>query len=376
MALQFHCVTCGTRVRVRHLEVGEMAKCPSCGGLTRVPKSAADVPSDSDFPAGPSAPPDSFATQFSTPSFEKTARQSRPLTEDEQVEMEGARKQVEKAVRVGWIIVVLTALMMVLSLIRDNTGVLANFDLWNTIDIAVVLAIIFAVKKYSRTGAVMFIVFYAGSIAYEAITSSATIWLGLVFLGFIIQGARGVFVVNRLWKATGRPPDKISNWITVPLYVVVPLVPLSIVLGILMSAGLVPDTKVLAGDELSTYTRSQLEEAGIVESGELIHYFYSDAALSFTADGNLFTDSRVISYEENDTAILLWEAGWEDIYSIDVMTHGDEYSNTIIEVTTFDRTGFRLLASTEDGLDSVFYQKMLEVWNQKRDPNPALPKAL
>ena len=59
---------------------------------------------------------------------------------------------------------------------------------------------------------------------------------------------------------------------------------------------LIPSTQVVDGWLVWGQSRNFLEESGVVEPGESILYFYGDGLFSFEEDGNLLTESRVISY--------------------------------------------------------------------------------
>ncbi|MEM8866290.1 MAG: hypothetical protein AAGF31_12160 [Planctomycetota bacterium] len=120
-----------------------------------------------------------------------------------------------------------------------------------------------------------------------------------------------------------------------------------------LATGLVPDTKVLPGDELpSGLVKVVTKSAGLVP-GERIIFFYS-AAMTPEGDGNLLTDQRVISYVDDGNN--KW-ADWiaiEDIVEMRFDKSDSWLEDSTIVVTSADGTELTLLASNEGGGDEQF----------------------
>jgi hypothetical protein len=367
MALQFKCSSCGAKVLVRYLQPGEMAKCRNCGVLTRVPESSVSVDEDPDYFSTYPQSPKSFATQFTPPVIGPAEPQGEPLSEDEQILLKKAQKAVRHAVRAGIVVAALTFIIVLVAISIDSKGTLSNFDAWNLFDVVIVLGLVYGIVRNSRASAVVLFVYYLFCIMYNAIGGTSGILGALVILIFLGRGIWGTYVVTRLHRKSGVKRKPLNRWFLVPTGILAVPVVFLLGVGILIAVGLIPDTKAVAGNKLSGHMRSRLEDYEIVTPGERIHYFYSDGLLSVLEDGNFFTDDRAVSYVESDSGIWVYEACWEDISSIIVVFPGSATENTVIEVTTFDNNRFRLWVSAEEGLDSVFYAQMFDMWQQKRD---------
>lgn len=133
---------------------------------------------------------------------------------------------------------------------------------------------------------------------------------------------------------------------------------------LLMSAGVMPDTKVVAGDSLPSEVVASLREEGIIQDGEKIQYYYSEDLFSFENYGNLFTETRVVSYETNE------ETGKRVIYSLPLAQVTDinfvkgesEFDDSIIEIFADNKHKFSLLVSREEDGDDKFYSSLVSRW--------------
>ena len=95
-------------------------------------------------------------------------------------------------------------------------------------------------------------------------------------------------------------------------------------------------------------------------------YFYSSALFSIRGDGNLFTDQRVISYQEYDGELELNDAVYDAIASIDFEPSDSWLDDSTITITLDDGSWFVLYVSKESNGDKTFYEKLVELWKRHR----------
>lgn len=137
------------------------------------------------------------------------------------------------------------------------------------------------------------------------------------------------------------------------------------VFAVFIATGSVPDTKAVTGSELPDSAQQKLVESGIVFENEVIEYYYSEGLTSFVDYGNLFTDTRVISYElDPDTNERnIYSATYGEISGITFDKSDSMLEDSVIEVYESGEYSFLLYVSSEDGRDVKFYQKLTEIWN-------------
>ncbi len=362
MARKFQCSACGHDVYVRHLNVGDMAKCRSCGVLVRVPENAVLV-EDADVVGLYSGTAESFTDQFVSPSVSTSPPPAVELTEAENETLEKSEKWVKQA---WWAGLALGIHALLLSIIGVYVPLASGHGFLTVIDVVFILMLVYLLRKKSRFGAVMLVVFYFFErlIMISEFGGSGVV-IASVLMFFFVRGVIGAFRIRKLETKTGVTPAKTSQWIFVPATFISVGVMAVLLVDVLVVIGMVPDTKAVTGDELSSFMFNQLVDYEIVDDDDSIVYFYSDGLLSVLDDGNFFTPKRVVSYVRDDSGIMVTSAAWEDVRYIDVVQKGEGLDNTLIEVGLVDRDYFYLWVSPEMGRDSVFFHKMLMLWDEK-----------
>lgn len=116
------------------------------------------------------------------------------------------------------------------------------------------------------------------------------------------------------------------------------LVIASWVFGGLMTAGVVPSDRVLAGADIPGDQMQVLLEEGIVSKDEVIELFYSEGLISVREGGSVLTDERVIAYEEDyDDEVAIYSIRVRDINSIEMIQEGDTLNFQVYEVASADQ---------------------------------------
>ena len=62
----------------------------------------------------------------------------------------------------------------------------------------------------------------------------------------------------------------------------------------------VPETYAQPGDEVSDSLKQVMRRQGLLQSNEVVLYFYSEGIWSVVEDGNMITDKRVVSWTNED----------------------------------------------------------------------------
>ena len=134
--------------------------------------------------------------------------------------------------------------------------------------------------------------------------------------------------------------------VTVPLFVLM-LIP---------SPNMTPTTQAIPGASMWKHNVEFLRNAGLLEDGEEVLHFYSQGLLSMQEDGNLLTDSKVVSYwlDEETEEFLVETASYDNIAAIET-DYADSFSElTVITVQRTDGSDFILLVSAEENKDTQF----------------------
>ena len=137
-------------------------------------------------------------------------------------------------------------------------------------------------------------------------------------------------------------------------------------IGIALEAGYLPDTVAQPAGKIHARYISQLTQMKVVGQDERVLYFYSAALFSIRNDGNLFTDKRVIAYQESSGELDVLSATYDEIESIDFESSESWIDDSWITVTKKDGTFFVLYVSTEANGDKNFYNTLNQTWQKKK----------
>jgi hypothetical protein len=124
-----------------------------------------------------------------------------------------------------------------------------------------------------------------------------------------------------------------------------------------------PDGKVVKGNKILEYNVKFMQRKGIINPGDSITYFYSDAFLFISDDGNGFTENNVFSYWKDEDGTFNQElAEFEDIHDIKVDWSNDSTDYTTITILRKDGSDFLLFISNTDNKDKTFVNTLKERW--------------
>lgn len=131
--------------------------------------------------------------------------------------------------------------------------------------------------------------------------------------------------------------------------------------------GLVPANGVVPGDRLLGHDIKFMQRAGVIQPGDKIEYFYSDAIFLIRDDGNGFTDRHAFSYwiDSNDE-LKVQTAEFRDISDIKVFWSESFGDNTIVEIHRKDRSKMVLYLSAENKKDRLFTAELRSRWHRHK----------
>ncbi len=127
--------------------------------------------------------------------------------------------------------------------------------------------------------------------------------------------------------------------------------------------GLMPANSVVRGDSLLGHDIKFMQRAGVIQPGDRVEYFYSDALFLIRNDGNGFTDRHAFSYwiDSNDE-LNVETAEYKDIAEVKVFWSEGFGENTIVEIHRKDRSKMVLYLSAENKKDRLFTTELKARW--------------
>ncbi len=137
---------------------------------------------------------------------------------------------------------------------------------------------------------------------------------------------------------------------------------LVVLLSFAVELGYLPDSGAKPAGKIHPRHLAQLTDMGVVKPGETVLYFYSAALFSLRDDGNLFTDRRVISYQDAGGELQILAATYDQITDIDFEPSAEWGVDSTITVTREDGSWLVLFVGTEGSGDQGFYDRLNQTW--------------
>lgn len=125
--------------------------------------------------------------------------------------------------------------------------------------------------------------------------------------------------------------------------------------GVLIYIGVnSPGTAVIPGRQLKSKFVKQINQLGVLEPGEQIEYFYSDAMIGIEDGFYLVTDRAVILYSRNWTPPVI-RVDYADIRDTSTSFSTSWFIDSVMVLTLDDGTVISVPAATENGGDKRMY---------------------
>lgn len=191
-------------------------------------------------------------------------------------------------------------------------------------------------------------------VAYLSMIASAIITLPLLsMINRMNQSEVAAYAQNSAWRLR----HGLLTLLIIPF----------LILAVGSETGLLSSSKVIEGDFLWPHDVRFMQRQNIIEPGDDIHYFYSDALFQVQNDGNGFSDRHVFSYWIGDDGKLQYDTiEYHQIKDIQVTWSNKDDENTVVEV--FDKADKKMLLflSTEEEGDEKFVREMKALWQVKK----------
>jgi hypothetical protein len=127
--------------------------------------------------------------------------------------------------------------------------------------------------------------------------------------------------------------------------------------------GIIPSESVVRGSWLLDHNIQVMQRNGIIKTNDRIDYFYSDAFLFVSDDGNGFTQRHVFSYwKDDDGKLQSAQADYTDIKDIKVDWQNGYAENSTVTIVRNDGSEFILYVSNSDRKDRVFVSELRRRW--------------
>jgi transglutaminase-like putative cysteine protease len=131
--------------------------------------------------------------------------------------------------------------------------------------------------------------------------------------------------------------------------------------------GFMPNEAVIKGSRILDYNITLMQRRGTIRPSDEIDYFYSDAFMFVSDDGNGFTKRHVFSYWKNENDSLTQEqATYSEIEDIKIDWKTGSEENSIITIIRKNGSEFLLFVSNIDRKDKLFVNALKERWQSQR----------
>ncbi|GAB60759.1 hypothetical protein [Rheinheimera nanhaiensis] len=253
----------------------------------------------------------------------------------------------------------LTVVVMAFAISTDAEGSFALFNNpLNLVDAALIFICAFGMYKHSRTAAVVILLYFIASKAIIAVETSKApgIGMALVFVYFYGKAIQGAFAYHRLEQQADPEYRAMSRKGGVFLGAGVLIAVLMIGFSLFSTFGVVPSTRVLAGNEIPEADIKLLEEKGILVAGDQVEFFYAQGLTSVLESGNILTTSHVILYYTEDNGKLnIYALPLDEVTAVEIEKPGTPVSDSIyiVRTETPDRW-IKLFLSIEQKGDQKF----------------------
>ena len=172
-------------------------------------------------------------------------------------------------------------------------------------------------------------------------------------------------VGNAAVAASQNGKRRVWLWITAGALAVLAVVVVGVVALLVYIAEAGPGTSIITGAQIPERFLSQIRNLGVLEEGERIRYFYSDAAIDIEDGFYLLTDRKVVVYSSayEVPAILI---PFSQIGNVEVEFNESFWADGEITLTLEDGTVVSFPISSDGGKDKKFYEALNESWEAEK----------
>ena len=279
-------------------------------------------------------------------------------------ELAEAEKYIKNAWIVGIISACTTLLFSMLGAYNDEIRYKTGLDTWSLLDVALIAGLTYGIYRKNRFCALgLLIYFVVSKFVMAASTGQFTGGLlSLVFAYFLFQGTRAAFRLRKHKIETGEIVIE-KRKRGVGYYLGISLASL-FVLGIvaLMVVGFFsPEVEVIPGKQVKKEYANFVREQGFIAPSEEIQYWYSDGFGDFRNGFYLFTDEKVVIYNQDweEPAIII---PYNQIAEIEFEQNPSFFEDSQITLVLADNSSVFFPVSSDNGGDEKYYTRLAEIW--------------
>ncbi len=259
----------------------------------------------------------------------------------------------------------LTLFVAVGSLYSETISGYYTQGLWGLFDVALLLALCYGIHRKSRFCSVALLVYHVGGQILVAIESgrSPGALVVLTFGFFYLRGAAGTFKWRRLAMEQGRIARPRSGVKTYLGFGASGLF-LAAFIAFLYWGMNTPPTHVVPGRQLNTRYLDRMKELNVLEDGEEVLYWYSDALSDISEGFYFYTESGVTVYSESyETPII--SVRYEEIADMILLGSTNLLEDSQVLLTLNDGSDLVFPVSAEGAGDERFFDLMHKAWREK-----------
>lgn len=127
---------------------------------------------------------------------------------------------------------------------------------------------------------------------------------------------------------------------------------------------ILPNSQVLAGNEVPRHQLDTLIDNGLVGDDEAIEFFYSEGLFSVYEGGQFFTANRLVSYSEEQGSLDIAEMPIMEIHEVALQYEGNAFEDSVYYVYGNESSEWEYIViylSRENDGDRRFLQGLLEL---------------
>lgn len=140
----------------------------------------------------------------------------------------------------------------------------------------------------------------------------------------------------------------------------------AILSGLIYIGLITPEPEVVPGRQVRARFMSQIRNLNILEEGEQVEFFYSDALFNIEEGFCLLTDRKVVIYCR-DYHKPSQKIPFSDIADLSVTYDNSFWNDSRISITLTDDTVATFPVSSEHGGDKRFYKSLMKKWKEAQN---------
>lgn len=170
--------------------------------------------------------------------------------------------------------------------------------------------------------------------------------------------------INHINESDSDAYDYNSKWHARHIVACLLFIPI-LVMGVSRDVNLLPSQYVVGGEQIWQHDIKFLQRNKVIEPGEEVVLFYSDAFFTMQDDGNGFTESTVFSYwKDEEKNLHIKTVLLADVKDIKVEFAEKERDNTVITIVLDDDNSFILYVAADKKRDKQFVTELKSRWRK------------